>query len=480
MRAIMVMFDSLNRHFLPPYGNDWVKAPNFARLAERCATFNNSYIGSSPTIPTRRELHTGRYNFLHRNWGPLEPFDDSMPEILKKNGVYTHLCVDCHHYWDDGGMTYHGRYGTAEFARGQEGDLWKGDAGPKPDIPEKLRIQDPINRRYMTREEDMPQSQTFANGLAFMRDNVQHDSWFLQIESFDPHEPYFVPQKYIDLYPHDYDGPEFDWPDYARVNVPPEQVEHVRFMYAALLSMCDANLGRVLDFMDENKMWDDTMLIVNTDHGFMLGEHGWFAKMRMPFYNEIAHTPLFVWDPRSKVAGERRQSLVQAIDWAPTLLEFFDQGIPQNMQGVALRDTIADDTPVREAGLFGMFREHVNVTDGRYVYMRAPVGHENAILYNYTLMPGTNRNRYPVSEMRFADMVEPFAFTKGCPLMRVPALNPRPKCDPVKTLLFDLEQSPTQEETRDDPAIEGKMIEHLVRLMTASDAPGELFPRLGL
>ncbi len=69
--------------------------------------------------------------------------------------------------------------------------------------------------------------------------------------------------------------------------------------------------------MDEYEMWDDTMLIVNTDHGFMLGEHLWWAKGVMPLYNEMARTPLFIWDPRSGVKGERRQSLVQNIESGP-------------------------------------------------------------------------------------------------------------------------------------------------------------------
>ena len=110
MKAIMVMFDSLNRHMLPPYGCDWVHAPNFQRLAERTVSFSNSYVGSMPCMPCRREFHTGRYNFLHRSWGPLEPFDDSVPEILKQNGVYTHLVSDHYHYWEEGGATYHTRY----------------------------------------------------------------------------------------------------------------------------------------------------------------------------------------------------------------------------------------------------------------------------------------------------------------------------------------------------------------------------------
>ena len=92
------------------YGCDWMKTPNFERLAKRSVVFDTAYVGSMPCMPARRELHTGRLNFLHRGWGPIEPFDDSVPEILKKNGIYTHLSTDHYHYWEDGGATYHERY----------------------------------------------------------------------------------------------------------------------------------------------------------------------------------------------------------------------------------------------------------------------------------------------------------------------------------------------------------------------------------
>ena len=72
MKTIMVMFDSLNRRMLPPYGAAGMVAPNFERLAERTVAFDNSYVGSMPCMPARRELHTGRYNFLHASWGPIE------------------------------------------------------------------------------------------------------------------------------------------------------------------------------------------------------------------------------------------------------------------------------------------------------------------------------------------------------------------------------------------------------------------------
>ncbi len=280
MKAIMVMFDSLNRHMLYNYGCEWTKTPNFDHLGERSVVFDNSYAGSLPCMPARRELHTGRYNFLHRSWGPIEPFDDSMPSILKQNGVHTHLVSDHYHYWEDGGATYHPRYNSWEIVRGQEGDSWKGMV-KDPEPPEQLGRywrQDWVNREYIVKEEQMPQAQTFKKGLEFIETNKDEDNWFLQIETFDLHEPFYSMEEWKELYPHEYEGPFFDWPEYAQVGETEDQVRHLRYQYAALLSMCDSYLGRVLDTMDKYDLWKDTMLIINTDHGYLLGEHGWWPK----------------------------------------------------------------------------------------------------------------------------------------------------------------------------------------------------------
>ena len=91
MKAVMVMYDSLRLDYLPCYGGKQLHLPNFERLAAHTAIFDNSYVCSMPCMPARRELHTGRANFLHRSWGPIEPFDDSMPELLKQNGVYARI-----------------------------------------------------------------------------------------------------------------------------------------------------------------------------------------------------------------------------------------------------------------------------------------------------------------------------------------------------------------------------------------------------
>ena len=485
MKAIMVMFDTLNRHMLSAYGCDWTHTPNFQRLAEKTVTFDKAFVGSMPCMPARRELHTGRHNFLHRSWGPLEPFDDSMPELLQEAGVYTHLVSDHQHYWEDGGATYHTRYNTWDFMRGQEGDPWIGQVAD-PEIPDSLlprpgRMwrQDWINRSVMPEEADQPQAKTFSGGLDFIRKNHQEEQWFLQLETFDPHEPFFSQEHYKDLYPHDYDGPHFDWPPYDRVEQNPEEVEHMRYEYAALLSMCDHYLGQVLDLMDELNLWDDTMLIVNTDHGFLLGEHDWWAKMVQPFYSEVSHMPLFIWDPRSKKENERRQQLVQTIDLPATLLDYFGLPLPEAMQGIPLGDVIAKNAPTREAAIFGIHGGHVNCTDGRYVYMRAPVLLENKPLYEYTLMPTHMRQRFDPEELQDIELSPPLSFSKGCPVMKIPGRS-WVRYHEFGNLLFDIEADPQQNNNLSDAAIEAQMTEHLIRVMQANDAPAEQFTRLGL
>ena len=130
MKAMFVLFDSLNRHLLGPYGGTRVPTPNFDRLAKRCVTFDRHYVGSLPCMPARRDILSGRLNFLHRSWGPMEPFDNAFPELLARAGVYSHLITDHFHYFEDGGATYHTRYDSYEFVRGQEGDRWKAMVQP--------------------------------------------------------------------------------------------------------------------------------------------------------------------------------------------------------------------------------------------------------------------------------------------------------------------------------------------------------------
>ena len=93
MKTVFLLFDSLNRRMLDPYGSIYLETPNFKRLAKKTIIFDNHYIGSMPCMPARRDMQTGRLSFLHRSWGPLEPFDNSFPETMRLNGIYTHLVI---------------------------------------------------------------------------------------------------------------------------------------------------------------------------------------------------------------------------------------------------------------------------------------------------------------------------------------------------------------------------------------------------
>lgn len=492
MKAIIVLFDSLNRKYLPNYGDTRTYAPNFERLGQKTVTFDRCYAGSLPCMPARRELHTGRYNFLHRNWGPLEPFDDSMPEQLARNGIYTHLVTDHAHYWEDGGATYHTRYSSWEGVRGQQGDHWKGQVA-EPEIPPVVKTPktpdgqrtapvwryDWVNRQEFQREEDYPQFKTFQLGLEFIERNCSEDNWMLQIETFDPHEPFIVPDRYLEHYPETYTGDHYDWPR-GSCDENPEIIEHIRNLYRARVSMCDEQLGKVLNAMDSLNLWEDTLLIVCADHGFLLGEHDYWGKNGVSMYEEIAHTPLFIWDPRTARKQERRSALVQTIDLAPTILTYFNQPVSGDMQGKDLQGTIENNTCIHETALFGVFGEQVNITDGRYVYMRAPIRKANTPLNMYTLMPTNMFSRFAPDLLAGAELANPgWTFLKRSPVLKVKGSS-RNTTVGFSNQLYDLENDSGQTTSLLDEDKEVRMIDLLIGELISADAPQEQFERLGL
>lgn len=485
MRVIMVMFDTLTRKYLPNYGNDWVIAPNFKRLENHCCTFDQCYGGSMPCMPARRELHTGKYNFLHRSWGPLEPFDYSVFETLKSNHIYAHLCTDHSHYFEDGGATYHGRYSTWEGFRGQESDRWQPQGNGKEitncshfNKKGESTIQHDANMLKQPCEEMMSSPLTFQAGLDFLGNHYNQDQWFLQIESFDPHEPFEVPQKYRDLY--DIKGdPWFNWPAYQPIDeaLNQDELSIVRKEYAALISMCDAYLGKVLDFMDEHEMWKDTMLIVNTDHGFLLGEHNFLGKNFPPMYQEVIHTPLFIHAP-GYPENVRREALVQSLDLVPTLLEAFQLEVPDEMDGKSLFAVMKDDQPIRDVALFGMHGAHVNITDGEYVFMKANVNDDNQPYVECTLMPTKMRGFFSKEELKAATFFEGDRFSNQVPYLKIPCktyFNSKRFGD----LLFDVKNDPFETSSIKNTVLVEKFTKLMYKEMERLHAPEEEFIRLG-
>nr|WP_321524125.1 sulfatase-like hydrolase/transferase [uncultured Cohaesibacter sp.] len=501
MRTVFLLFDSLNRHMLEPYGGSTVPTPNFNRLAARCATFEKHYVGSMPCMPARRDMLTGRLGFLHRSWGPVEPFDVCFTEeLMEQKGTYSHLATDHFHYWEDGGATYHNRYDSYDLIRGQEGDPWVPAACPdwqalRALVHEKQYSEKPrsyprknmVNRERIRSEEDFPSHKTVEAGLQFIDRNKACDNWFLQIECFDPHEPFQAPDRFKEPFRTDWNGPARDWPPYDRVGESELESEELRANYRATLSHCDYLLGRILDAFDDQDLWKDTALIVTTDHGFLLGEHDFWAKNRMNLYEELAHIPLFLHDPRHPCPGERVDALTQTPDLCATFMDLYEASMAPEMQGLSLLPMLKG-SPGHEAVMFGFFGGAVNVTDGHHTYFRYPFDLAEQDIYQYTLMPTHIFDFFADAELEKATLVPPFSFSRNMPLLRVPVHETSamyktygPGCLMENTtVLYDLDADPGQTTPLDDPECEARMVSLLSRLMEQVDAPTEAWLRLRL
>lgn len=516
MKTVFVLFDSLNRHALEAYGGTAVRTPNFDRFAARAVTFDKHYVGSLPCMPARRDMHTGRLNFMHRNWGPLEPFDESFARILSKNAVYTHLISDHLHYFENGGAGYANAFDSWDFIRGQEYDAEKALVSPPIERyrekfdPRHYPLQDvdpgqtvtrfnvdkvtwkksraAINGDFLKEEEDFPTAKCFAAAFDFLEMNAGSNNWFLQLECFDPHEPFVAPERFREAYASGYNGKILDWPIYERVAESAKEIAEIRGNYAALVAMCDDYFGKLLDYFDANDLWQDTALVLSTDHGFLLSEHDWWGKNRTPYFEEISHIPLMIAHPDfAERGGERRASLTQTPDLMPTFLDFFGCEVPRSVTGASLLPLLEQDAPVRESVILGMFAGPVCITDGRYSYFRFPDDPSAERLNLYTLMPTHMIEYFDVGELRTAELAGPFDFTKGVPVLKV-QLDPKNTQTGMdghaavafQTSLFDLDADPGQECPINDPEVERRLVKSIAEHFRRHDAPKELYPHFGM
>ena len=480
--------DTLNRHMLKMYNQDtWVKTPNISRLEEKSFVFDNHWAGSLPCMPARRDIMTGRLDFLERGWGGLEPYDQTLPQELRKGGIYTHMVTDHYHYFSTGGENYCQSFHSWDFYRGQESDPWVSKINPtkKPEnFYGRVVEQYEKNRSQFTNEELYPGPQTMQAACEWLEDNKDAEQFFLMVEAFDPHEPFDCPQHYLDMYDDNYQGPRYDWPKYDKVTEPQEALAHIQKRYAANLTMIDNWLGKLLDVMDKQNLWEDTLVIFTTDHGLLLGEHEWMGKNFMHAYNEIAHLPLMIHVPGAAGNGKRISDITQNIDLMPTILDYFHLPIPARVQGKSLLDLIdGSKNSVREYALYGMFGMTVNITDGKYTYLRAPIREDNHPCYEYTAMPTSFRSFLGSQSV---DQIETGRFLKHTdyPVFRFPFSKEGVPFKIAKhqqeSLLFHIEEDYQQLHTIQDNSLKDYYIQCLVEAMRDVDAPEEQYVRLGL
>jgi len=488
MKTLFLVLDTVRRDYLTAYGNTWVQTPNLTRLAERGIVFDNHWVGSLPCMPARREFMTGRYNFLYRGWGPIEPYDDVLPVELRKAGVFSHFLTDHYHYYELGGENYHTAFDTWEFFRGQENDPWISLVDAVA-MPEHLGQHTQVNRKdrlAQQREEDFSGPKTAQAAVDWLHANKDADNWFLQVELFDPHEPFYCTEKYREMYDDTWDGPLFDWPKYGEVQESPEAVAHIRKCYAGLMTMTDYWCGKVLDTLDELNLRDDTMIVFTTDHGTMLAEHRYWMKNDMPLYNEIVRIPLVISLPQGAHAGTRVSALTQTIDVMPTILDACGCPIPPHVQGHSLLRAIAGET-LREDCIFGYFGKATNITDGQYVYMRNPVNENAGPLHAYTAMPIQGlRSWFPRELNERMEMGRYFGHTYNMPLYKIPATGAIPLNhadeEPfvARHQLFDVLADPDEGQPLSDPTREAHFAERIAAHLAASEAPDEQYARLGI
>ena len=506
MKAILILIDSVCRRLLDCYGSkEPAYTPNLDRLARQGTVFENHWVGSAPCMPARRDLMTGRLNFLEKPWGGIEPYDLPLPKLLDRAGVFSHIVTDHYHYIRVGGENYLNAFSTYDLVRGQEKDPWQ--LHPRADGSFPARPKQHLgqfsphhedNMACFTDETEYPTPVTMTRAAAWLEQNAEADNFFLWAEGFDPHEPFDVPQKYLDLYKDEAEVDEGEpnyWPPYEPNTYTEEETKHIRVRYKALLSMTDAYIGKIFEVMDRHDLWKDTMVIFTADHGYMLGEHGYWSKNYMPAYNEVFQIPLLIWHPESSVT--RVSGLTQNIDIYPTLADLFGadmKNVPVPVTGKDLLPVLTGEKKsVRDEIIYGYFGKSVNYTDGRYTYFRAAKEKSNRPLNVYTAMPSTAGKYYGLDSIDPKDYAR-IGFGKleytDYPLYRIPAeivnitassggFTPRSE-DNAKSLLFDLETDPNQEHPLSDRETENRCIERLIRCMRENFAPAEQYERLDL
>ncbi len=495
--VVMILLDSLNRHMLGCYGGEEFKTPNIDRLAARSRRFTRHYVGSLPCMPARHDILCGALDFLWRPWGSVEIWEDAITARLHTAGVASQLITDHPHLFETGGENYHADFTAWDYQRGHEGDAWKTRPDPSwAGAPKFGRGHMPYDdsRGWFRGEADFPGPRTLAAGARWLEENAgHHDRFFLMIDEFDPHEPFDTPEPYASLYDPDREGPHLIWPPYVvgaqeKGILTERQARQVRASYGGKLTMIDAWLGRMLDTMDEKGLWDDTLVILCTDHGHYLGEKDIWGKPGAPLYEPISHIPLLMAVP-GQGPGDI-DALTTSVDLFATLESVF--GLPparQRTHGVSLLPLISGEAgDVRDHVLAGVWGREVHLIEKDRKYVRAPVG-ANAPLAMYSnrwsTMPTHVIPRYQALPLPDDRAVLDRMPGSGVPVLRQiwEAGDAVPFWAASRfrgNQLFDLADDPSEDSNLAGGADEATAERRLGEALKAIEAPEVQFQRLGL
>jgi arylsulfatase A-like enzyme len=508
MNTILVLIDSLNRHYLSAYGPSSVATPNIDAFAQKAWRMDNHFVGSLPCMPARREIFAGVREMMWRPWGPLEPFDARLPGLLELQGeCATAIVTDHYHYWEEPGNGYLQSFQSAQMVRGQEVDNWKAPVLEDEHVPKWVQGIEAWLPKYATRryyanvkefehEEDFFPAKVMTGGARWLEENAHKKPFFLQVESFDPHEPFYVPEPYASMCGDASLRDKYTiWPPYLDPDfmknffsaTPEEGIELIRAQYAGKVTMVDRWFGKLLKTIDELNLWENTCIIVAADHGHDLGEHNKLGK-QYPHYDTHANIPLLVWHPEYPGNGKPITALTSTVDLFATILDVMGVPIPEVTHSRSFLPLLTGATAAhRDALLYGTFGQGLCCTDGEWTLFKSP--EPGTPLHSYSAM--LFRTLEPVylewvklltqSASSLSEPVDQGYFIPGASL---PQWKMPVEIRPLSTtdFLFNRVIDPGQEHNLWEEELEQRerMLNVMRRLLDEEGAPPEQYVRLGL
>ncbi len=386
MNFVVIMCDTMRADHLGCYGNDWMKTPSLDAFARGAAVFHRAYCASWPTIPNRTDLFTGRFGEPLHAWLPLSWEALTLPEIMRDSGYVSHLIHDTPHLVNYG-FGFDRPFHSWWMIRGNEVDRFNSDhgildAGCRKDKFRRADVAETYHAQYLRNiasrrasEKDYFAPKVFSAAMDWLERNYLHDKFFLWIDSFDPHEPWDPPKHYVDLYDPGFKGTVptnfFNVP-----NITPRELKQIRACYAGEVTMVDRWIGLLLEKLEQLGIADDTVVIVTSDHGTGLGDHGAIQKTT-PTYEEVGR---IVWLMRvpGLAGGKRIKALVQPPDLMPTVLDLAGLEIPDFVQGSSLLPVLRGQRRnVRDIAVTGPASQYARignftVTDNRWALLHPP------------------------------------------------------------------------------------------------------------
>lgn len=386
MNIILIHSDTFRYDNLFDRASMPVSTPHLDKFSERAISLSRMYTGSFPTIPQRTDLISGRYVWPWFPWQDLQKSTrNHMPEMLADSGYVSQLICDCPHLFN---AAFQKVFDGAVAVRGQEGDKHFLRMNYKiEDIvpPEKTRPGDRFQgstivgvhrwtNRYWKCEEDRFPPRTARLAVEWLEENYLFHPFLLWVDFFDPHEPWDPPEYMVRKYDPDYTGTPMLHPNYGKAtDYTPDELRNLRAHYCAEAELVDRWIGRILQKIDDLKLWDNSIVVFSTDHGMCLGEHNRTGKTNIndrddrfsPIYPEIAHIPFMIAAPGIQ-GGRELDTFAQPADILPTLLDLAGIKVepPEPFHGRSFAPILRGESqdPIRD---FAVSASFLRLTDGK-------------------------------------------------------------------------------------------------------------------